>query len=220
MSLFYSNPMNKPGILLTGKNAGDWYLQTLKRYSGNSAEACYIVQADFEPINALLPYKMKEAAKLIEPYFRQLEKRNQAYILANITLHEALNYFSFVPNYFISIKEILKNISHKGGVIILGTQFTMNHSYIPSLLPQGLEQMPLSHELQTAVDALRKKYYNTKDKVMAEQVFQSIKNIAADYVLIACTELAVAYGDVDCSLNIINLPQLQIEQLLKQENDE
>lgn len=219
MSSFYSNPMNKPGILLTGKNAGEWYLQSLKRYSGSNANAYHIIQADFEPINAPLPYKMKEVAKQIEPYFQQLEKRKQAYILANITLHEALNYFSFAPNYFISIKEILKNIPHKGIVIILGTQFTMNQSYIPSLLPEGLEQMPLNHELQTAVDELRKKYYHTKDKVMAEQVFLSIKNLA-DFVLIACTELAVAYDDVECSLNIINLPQLQMEQILKQVDNE
>lgn len=205
--------MYKPTVILTGKNAGLWYIKTLNNLKKNNDGFEFdTLQVDFEPINDLLPHKMQEAARLLEPYFAELEQRKQPYILANITLHEAVQYFSFAPNFFISIQEILKKESRKdlGKVAILGTKFTMNHNYISSLLP-NVALVSLPEKQQEQVENLRKVYYHTTDKALAKQVFGQLKELEIDCFVIACTELTVALGDSEYKLQTINLAMLQCD---------
>lgn len=205
--------MHNPGVLLTGKKAGNWYIQTLDALKKNKPHFDYnILQVDFYPINALLPYKMEEAAKLLEPYFAILESRHHPYILANITLHEAVQYFSFTPKYFISIETILKHESIKSFLktAILGTKFTMNHSYIPSLLPDT-KLVPLAEDIQEDIETLRKVYYHSTNKKLAIQIFSQLNDLEIDCYIIACTELALALDDSEMNLTTINLPALQCQ---------
>lgn len=209
--------MRNPGVLLTGKKAGNWYIQTLdalKKYKPHFE--FNILQVDFDPINALLPYKMEEAAKLLEPYFAVLESHQQPYILANITLHEAVQYFSFTPKYFISIETILKHESPKSFLkaAIIGTKFTMNHSYIPSLLPDT-KPVPLSEDIQEGIETLRKAYYHSTNKKLAKQIFGNLNDLDIDCFIIACTELTVALEDSEMNLTTINLPALQCQLLVQ-----
>ena len=216
----YSNLMHKPAILLTGRAAGVWYKNTLQQleptYNFN------FVQVDFEPINALLPDKLKAAALLLEPYFQELEKQKVPYILANITLHEAVQYFTCPPKYFISIGDILQQElkEHAEKVIILGTKYTMNHSFIPSLIPNQIkEKLPI--DLENEINELRKIYNNEGDIKKSTVLFQKLeKEYPKHNFMIACTELAMAFRDANPSpqLHIAHLPLLQCGYLCKKKN--
>lgn len=216
MLLFYSNPMHKPSVILTGKKAGDWYVQTLNGLVNTHPTFEYdAIQVHFEPINALLPDKMEAAAKLLEPYFREMEYRQKPYILANITLHEAVKYFSFSPRCFISIEKILKNEVKNihGKQAILGTKYTMNHNYISSLLPK-IEIVSLPEKIQDNIDRLQQVYFNSSNTKMTNEFIIELSQLKIDHYILACTELTLALDDSVLELKTINLPELQCWYLL------
>jgi aspartate/glutamate racemase len=206
--------MNKPTVLLTGKQAGLWYVATLKKlFEEEKIENGFdVLQIDFEPINELLPHNMEEASKMLIPYFEEMEKREVPYIFANITLHEAIQYLPFQLKHFISIESILKKQKIMGSVAILGTKFTMNNRYIPSLLADN-EMVVLPEIIQNKLEKLRKIYYQERDPEFAEEVFGAFLSLKIDYFLIACTELAIAFDDFEKSDSIINLAGLQCNWL-------
>lgn len=209
--------MNRPGIILAGKKAGNWYVETLNKLveSAHPSFEYQTLQIDFDPINALLPDKMKEAARLLEPYFVEFEMLAQPYILANITLHEAVQYFSFSPEYFISIDQIFRNklLPLNGKVTVLGTKYTMNHSYIKTILP-GLELITLSEKIQNLVDSLRKLYNYSEDADLARELYAELDRLDVAHLVIACTELSVAWNDISKDKRWIDLPELQCENLI------
>lgn len=216
--------MNLPGIIYTGTESAKWYHHTLhklyRNHVGEHATFPFIgLQTNFEPINALLPHKTQDAAKLLEPYVLKMEQMTDApYILANITLHECLEYFNTNPKNFISIADILKNEiqSFRGTIGILGTKYTMTNQFLPSLLP-NVEFYSLPNSMIHQIDDLRKIFYQKKDVKIANSVFNELKKHPVDIWLIACTELSVAFDVVtDKSIPTINLPELQIQYLIKE----
>lgn len=209
--------MNSPTIILTGRKAGAWYIDTMNQLVEgiNPSFGYHALQIDFDPINALLPHRMKDAARLLEPYFVELEKYKQPYILANITLHEAIQYFTFSPEYFISIAQILRNKMQpfNGRTAVLGTKYTMNHLYIKSVFP-GLEFITLSEEVQNQVDSLRKLYNYSEDLDLAKEVFADLDRLNMAHLVIACTELSVAWNSISKDTRWIDIPRLQCERLI------
>ena len=209
--------MNSPGIILTGRKAGEWYIDTLNQLvkSINPSFEYHALQIDFDPINALLPNRIKDAARLLEPYFVELEKFKQPYILANITLHEAVQYFAFAPKHFISIDQLLKKKMRpfNGRIAVLGTKYTMNHSYIKSILP-GLELITLSEDIQNQVDNLRKLYNYSEDVDLAKEIYADLDRLDMTHLVIACTELSVAWNGISKDNRWIDLPGLQCESLI------
>ncbi len=211
--------MNRPSILLTGKAAGEWYIATLnKNMPGNRVDekAYHAIQTEFAPINALLPGNMAQAAKLLEPYFVKIEAKKMPYILANITLHEAVCHFTIEPKHFISIGSIINAETDKRSlkVGLLGTSYTMTNNYWQKTFPYLRFETPPGELLQ-AIDDLRKCYYSDTDKALALKVFNQLQNIEVDFWILACTELAIAYDDVDIELPMIHLPKLQCEYFIK-----
>lgn len=209
--------MDRPGIILAGENAGKWYINTMNRLVEQISPSFeyHALQIDFDPINALLPYKMVEAARLLEPHFLKMEQYLQPYILANITLHEAVQYFSFSPDYFISLGRVLeaKEPPPTGKAAILGTKYTMNDSFIRSLF-HDLEFITLSEEVQEQVDSLRKIYMYSEDCKQANKIFEELIRLEVDHLVIACTELSVAWNGIDKDKRWIDIPGLQCERLI------
>lgn len=217
MPSFYLVPMHKPTVILTGKNAGDWYIQTLNGLINLHPTFQYdTFQVNFESINALLPYQMEAAAQLLQPYFMEMETHKKPYILANITLHEAVKYFSFSTKYFISIENNLKieTKNSKEKLAILGTKYTMNHNYISSLLP-NVEIISLPEKIQDNIDKLRQVYFNSSNIKMANEVIIELSQLEIDHYILACTELTLALDDSVLELKTINLPELQCRYLLQ-----
>ncbi len=214
MLSFYSNPMHKPTVLLTGKQSGIWYVTCLKKLLAKKTleNDFEVIQIEFETINELLPHNLKAAAQLLIPYFEEMEKREVPYILANITLHEAIQYLQIELKHFISLESIFSKQKIMGSVAILGTKFTMNNCFIPSLLTDN-EIVALPEIIQNKIEKLRKIYYQERDPELAEEVFGALLSLKIDYFLIACTELAIAYDDCKSSERFLNLAEMQCKSL-------
>jgi len=211
--------MKRPTIILTGKAAGQWYIDTMNSNlpsSGKDEKAYHIIQTEFDPINALLPHKMPLAAMLLEPYFIKQEVEQTPFILANITLHEAVSLFTIKPKHFISIEDILdKEFDNKSNKVgLLGTSYTMANDYWKKTFPY-LQFKLLPDELLSEIDDLRKAYFNNTNKALAINVFRQLQGIEVDYWILACTELALAYDDAGIELPMIHLPKLQCDYLIK-----
>lgn len=207
--------MFKPTILLTGKQAGFWYVARLKKLleERELENGFDVTQIDFEPINELLPHNLRAAAKKLIPYFEEMEKREVPYILANITLHEAIQFLPFELKHFIGIESVLKKQQIIGSVAVLGTKFTMNNNYIPSLIPD-IEVRVLPEIIQNKIERLRKIYYQERDIAFANEVFEELNDLKIGNFLIACTELAIAYDDCKSVGRILNLPEMQCIELV------
>lgn len=214
--------MNFSGVILTGLKSGAWYIEKLhqlycEQYGENATFPHMALQVNFEPINALLPENLVQASSLLEPYFEYIETCHiKSYILANITLHEGISLFRKPPKNFISIERILKeSVRDKtGSFAVLGTKFTMNHHYISGLISdKNLVMLP--EQLQNKIEALRKTYFDSQDETFAKSVCVQLYALKVDYFIIACTELAVAFSNLNTQLNFINLPELQCRYLLK-----
>lgn len=215
--------MNDCGILLTGTQSAQWYIKQMQeeyaQMHGNDHFLSYVaVQCDFPPINSILPNQLKAAAKLICPYFTDSALYNcKHYILANITLHEAVSKFvTPLPKSFISIENIIaeQKLSIQLPYFILGTTYSMNSDYLKNIFQEnGAAIQTLESTLIQAVDQLRIVYYQKPNPKMATEVFSQLARIEGIFI-IACTELAMAYEDSEVKPPVFHLPKLQLRSLI------
>lgn len=216
--------MNDYGILLTGTQSAQWYIKQIQieyaEMHGSDHFFRYLaVQCDFPPINKLLPNQMKEAAALIQPYFTNSALTNcDSFILANITLHEAVSKFvTPLPKSFISIENIIaeQKLSLQLPYFILGTTYSMNSNYLKNIFQEnGAAIKTLESTLIQAVDQLRIAYYQEPNPKMATEVFSQLARIEGIFI-IACTELAMAYEDSQVKPPVLHLPRLQLRSLIE-----
>lgn len=216
--------MNDYGILLTGTQSAQWYIKQIQieyaQMRGSNHFFSYVaVQCDFPPINNLLPKQLKAAAELIHPYFTNSALANcKHFILANITLHEALSKFeTTLPQSFLSLEKILakEKLSSHIPYYILGTAYSMKSTYLKSIfLKNNAQVKPLDADLMQAVDQLRIAYYQQAKPKMATEVFSRLATIKGTFI-IACTELAMAYEDSEVKPPVLHLPRLQLRSLIE-----
>lgn len=224
---------NYAGILMTGANAGVWYLQQLVHQARVLWGEDYVppiktLSVPFESINALLPARMDDAADKMLPYFHEMESQGiEKYILANITLHEAYDKIKGqIPNdHMLHLREIIRQTFYgkKKKIMIIGSLYTMNSLYLPSLFDPGTVQLiKVNKTLQLQVDKLRKVFYKRDDHKMAKVVFKNLTEAhpEVDAFVIACTEHALAIENLPDKSRFVSLPHLQIEYLLKSINHE
>ena len=195
----------------------------LKMGKGNS---CPIVlkSLNFIEINSLLPENNIDVALLLKPSVQFLEQQDIACaVLVNNTMHKALDIilsenkfekiYCHVGNL---INEKLDKISEKQNVVILGTAFTMTDNYLKSFVPKQHFIIEPSKKTIEKVDDLRKLYFDSSDKLKAEECFNYLKeNYSTDTTfIIACTELSIAFADFNKGKNWIDTIDLQCEKAL------
>lgn len=209
------------GIVTTGKLAGEWYVKQAQIEAKRLNHPVRIeqLQVDFDRINAILPNEIAQASIYLADDLKRLgvEDLNQ-FILANITLHEAMDLIGDRPSNFIHIKDILKNEIPAGSkVMVLGTLYTMQSGYVSSLLKNEVTCVRPVATDEIAVDDLRKLYYKETDKALAHFIWEKLLSSypEVDYFIIACTELALALDGFKHKERFLNLPQLQCAYLLK-----
>ncbi len=215
------------GILVTGINAGIWYFGQLNAQAREKWGADYVLPVKtltipFEPINALLPDRLEEAAEKMLPYFHEMEKLGiKKYILANITLHEAFDKVKGrIHNHrLLHLREIIAQefADYRQKIMLIGSRYTMNHNYLPSLFNAGNQEfVKASDAMQIQLDNLRKVFYHRRDDEMAAMVFDRLlrEHPEVDTFVIGCTEHALAIDKLADKSRFISLPHLQIEYLL------
>lgn len=219
------------GIIGTGARAATWYFQKYQelyqfKYGKNAVCPLKRMNIPFEPINRLLPSQMEKAGLLLIPYFLKMSNlKVSRFILANITLHEAidlLKYNLIIPSNFISLKNVITkhwNPQIKKAMI-LGTYYTMQNYYLPSLFNNFVVTFITPNEEDfSAIDRLRTMYYTHSNPDTSEKVFDRLKKNypEVDCFIIACTEHALALADYNGTLNVFNLPELQCADLIESE---
>jgi aspartate/glutamate racemase len=231
---FVTSPTLKElGIIGTGKNAATWYFQKCQelyqhRYGKDAVCPVKLINIRFEPINRILPDQMEEAGRLLVPYLYEVDDSNVSrFILANITLHEAIDLQKnnlALKTPFVSLRTVIKNHWNQKikKAMILGTYYTMQSEYIPSLFDDF--DVAFIHPNDTdfrAIDQLRTEYYTAPNPDESKKVFDQLKNNypKVDCFIIACTEHALALADYNDSLENFNLPKLQCVDLIKNNSD-
>lgn len=222
--------MKSVGVIGTGTKAAIWYYETIQKIASEKFGDDFVcpiklIGVPFAPINAILPYKIKQAGELMIPYFKEMEGMEcEKYILANITLHEGVeeNKFVFTPNEtFIGLDKIVNeylSVEAKN-IMIIGTAFTMEHTFLPNLISKVRPNINCVHPNESTfqkMDKLRSKFYNTTDASLAKSSFNELQNEYPDVDLfvIACTEHALALDCIEDKSRFFNLPYLQCLNLV------
>lgn len=230
--------MKDIGIIGTGKNAATWYFkkcQQVYQRLNRSDAVCPVklVNIPFEPINAILPDQMEEAGRLLLPHLREMDNFGVIrFILANITLHEAIDLQKEnikLKTPFVSLRTGIANHwdSKIKKAMIVGSYYTMQNEYLPSLF-NGLNLEFIQPEKNDfkAIDQLRITYYKSKNHEAAKGLFDRLKNNypEVESFIIACTEHALALDDYRVVFKSFNLPELQcldlVEDNLEKRNQE
>lgn len=220
------------GIIGTGTNVATWYFKKCQeihqRQHGDSAVCpVKLMNIPFEPINAILPDQMEAAGQLLLPHLHEMDDFGVArFILANITLHEAIDLQKQnieLKTPFISLTTVIANHwdSNTKKAMILGTSYTMQSDYIPNLFDEfDVDFIQPNKNDFTAIDHLRTTYYKAPNPESVNKVFDQLKNNypEVDCFIIACTEHALALDDYQDYFNSFNLPELQCVELLMNKN--
>lgn len=227
--------MDFPGIIGTGTRALNWYLSTIQRLGAVKFGKEYVVPTKiigvpFTPINQLLPLEMEKASQLILPYFKEMESMTKGdYLLANITLHEAVQFFNsrdFPSSRFINLHKVIQHCAFdkNENVMIIGSAFTMQHDYLPKVIHFEFPGINIIHPDKNtiqALDNLRKTYYSRADASLARETFEDLvkRYNKVSTFIIACTEHAIALEEFTRTNDLakgkfINLPAEQCKLLL------
>ncbi|NJN27648.1 MAG: hypothetical protein HC819_17605 [Cyclobacteriaceae bacterium] len=164
---------NCVGILMTGAQAGVWYLETLQQKARLSrGRSTYVLPVKtltvpFEDINLFLPDNMHMAASRILPYFREMNVMGVSrYILANITLHEAFDLVSdqIHGNGLLHLREIIREVfDHKINIMLVGSMYTMKGTYLSGLFTRSPVTIVEADEAtQRELDHLRKLFIRAR----------------------------------------------------------
>lgn len=213
------------GIIGTGANAAMWYYHALQQMAQramgeNAVFPIKLLGIPFEPINNLLPQNMMEAGNLMQPYLKEMEKMGAAqYILANITLHEALDKQKIKPKKMIHIRDVFNQYWERSdkNVMIIGSGYTMSAGYIPSLLPKVTRVIRASEEDEKSIDMLRRRFYHEQTATDPEDTLLQLpaKYPEVDTFIISCTEHALALKRYNIEDKFFNLPLLQCQSLFQ-----
>lgn len=215
-------------IIGTGKNAAFWYLQKChelyQKQNGPIEEfPVHLINIPFEPINAILPDQMEEAGRLLLPHLNQVDDLDGSqFILANITLHEAIDLQEQhyrVKTPFISLRTVITNHwdPENKKAMILGTYYTMQSNYLSSLFDDfNVEFITPNKTDFKAIDQLRTAYFDSPNPEAAEKMFDTLKMnyLEVDCFIIGCTEHALALDDYTKPFSCFNLPELQCVDLI------
>ncbi len=162
-----------------------------------------LLSIDFSEINNCLPNHMSEAASLLKPHLKSMNEMDvDVVILSNNTLHQAYDLVSAsLPEKkpFGHIGELLKQELRQkkaNQALLLGTKYTMNSGYLHSYMNTVTEVVIPDETLQEKIETLRKIYYDGEDYALAQECFDEISRYNIDAVVIACTELSIAFGSL------------------------
>ncbi|QYS86201.1 aspartate/glutamate racemase family protein [Flavobacterium oreochromis] len=215
---------HKLGILGLGSFSTLHYIEelnnkSLEKFGGYNTCPFIMINTNFNQINTYLPDQETELIKNLLPYLYSLTLLNIEYlIIPNITIHRVLDKILKTHNFNFTIIHPIKLLLHKlleksiTEVIILGSLYTMQGTYIQNLLQQnGITSIKLNKEYQKKIDNLRKLIYTTQNKntSLLEEIIQKYPNT---YFILACTELSILKYK---NPHIIDLSDLQISKTIK-----
>lgn len=196
--------MDKPklAVLGLGSRSTSFYLSRLnaefqEKKGGYSTCPLWLLNTDFNAINALLPNTSKQLDSIVNAYIKEIEQLDVEYVLIpNITLHETVDRLKINKKILhpidLTISKIKENKWNK--VVLFGSLFSMKSTYISDAFKaEGIAVIAPSEKDMEFIDSVRKEIYNeaeTEDLIKAYHLL--INQYATNTpVIIACTELSI-----------------------------
>jgi len=215
------------GILGLGSKSTVFYIEELnRRYNalkgGYSTFPFKLLNTNFNNINPFLPNQFEVLKNNLTPYIKETEKLNiEALLIPNITLHETLDMLKLKIPIIHPVKNSIELLKEKEckDVVIVGSLYSMNSSYISSqLLNENIKVSLPSADDMKFIDGLRQKIYlNHESPEEVNQYNNLIKFYASTKtVLIACTELSLIFDSR--SANVYDMARIQMDKALKKVN--
>lgn len=207
------------GLLLLGKQASQFYLETLKALWTNST-ACPVVTVDteFERINANLPDKYAALKPLLGRMLEDLEESGSTiYLVPNITLHAALDRLDMSEEtrtrIVHPIEAGLDALEDRGikRITLAGTRHTMQSDQLSDyFIARNIKvDLPSPQDIQT-LDEIRLNVFTNGFSAKEKEKMQSLLS-KYECVVLACTELSLLNTD----RQFIDLARLHIESALR-----
>jgi len=185
--------------------------------NGNYAIFPFVVkQLDFNLINPYLPENNAVVSPILKREVKQYDVAGVHLLVPNITIHQILDTIDFqlkIIHPYKLLSRILADRKEKK-VILFGTKFTTNSSYLASFITKN-SIANISIEDLLFLDELRKKVYAYAE---TNQDIINFNKLITKYsknhiVVIACAELSIINNSGDN--NVIDLSRLQFDESLQ-----
>lgn len=207
------------GLPLLGKQASQFYLETLNTLWANSTVCPVVtVETEFERINDNLPDKYAALKPLLGCMLEDLEETGSTiYLVPNITLHAALDRLEMSEETRVRIAHPIEagldlleaeGIQH---ITLAGTRHTMQSDQIADYFTARKMKVdfPSPQDIQ-ALDEIRLNVFANGFTAKEKQKMDSVLS-KYECVVLACTELSLLNTDKQ----FIDLARLHIESALR-----
>lgn len=197
--------MNTLGLLGLGSFSTLFYIKELNalynaKHGGFSTCPFKMLNVDFNAINNLLPNTSKALDTIVKDNLNKLQDLQiDTIVVPNITLHETIDRLNIKTNLIHPIEETVSRVKENKhtNVTIFGTLYTMQSNYITSkFTAQNITVLQALKEDMQQIDDLRMAVYNGKETEAQLVIFNKLINkyTKNGVVILACTELSVAYN--------------------------
>lgn len=208
------------GILGLGSRSTLFYIKEINRLyhnkkSGYSTCPFKLWNANFDVINNLLPQLSDKLSVLVDNYLAELQHLQvDAILIPNITLHETIDSLSIIPNIIHPVHLTISKLKEDGfnEIVLLGSLHTMESNYLKAAFHKEsiVVVLPDAEERLVIEDVRKHVYWETESEELLKEYANIIKKYSANYaVVLACTELSVAWDTV--SSNVFDMSRIQIE---------
>lgn len=217
--------MSKLGILGLGSFSTLFYIMELnalynKKHGGFSTCPFTMLNIDFDAINNMLPNTSKHLNNLVFNALNKLEQLNvDVIIVPNITLHETLDQLNISTKLIHPITQTIANlkVDNQTHVTVFGSMYTMQSNYISSALKSHhISVLQPTLEDRQQIDNLRVAIYNGIETTEQQATFSRLisKYTQKGAVVLACTELSVAYNNQNNS--VYDMARIQINTAINE----
>lgn len=214
----------KLAILGLGSQTTLYYISELNRLfnqkNGGYSTCPFILwNTNFNAINSLLPNNSPELNNITQKCIKEVEKLDTDYILIpNITLHESIDQLEVQKTILHPVHLTASKIKEKKHqkVIIMGSEYTMNSTYIRSIFNTNKIEIEIPSDKDRAkIDEFRKQVYAKKETKTQIEDFHKIieKYSAINPVVLACTELSI-YKPSKPYENLFDMVGIQISEAI------
>ena len=215
--------MNTLGLLGLGSFSTLFYIKELNamynaKHEGFSTCPFKMLNVDFNATNNLLPNTSKVLDAIVKDNLNKLQDLQiDTIVVPNITLHETIDRLNIKTNLIHPIEETISRVKETkhANVAIFGTLYTMQSNYITSkFTAQNINVLQASKKDKKQIDDLRIAVYNGKETQEQLEMFNKliIKYTKSGVVVLACTELSVAYNTKN-SL-VYDMARIQIKKAI------
>jgi aspartate racemase len=216
--------MENIGILGLGSNSTLHYIRELnfayQESKGRYGTAPFVLlNIDFDTINPYLPDQFDAVIKSLCLPLREIESFGISHLLVpNITLHETLDkiiddyHFELIHPLQLLADELKKENVQE--VVLLGTKYTMNSTYITRFLnSNSIDVLKMKENFMNQIDELRIKAYKGID---CQKEFSTVISglPESSQIVIACTELSILANAI-VKRKVYDLAQLQIKKTVE-----